>query len=142
MIKKFTAFSFLIIANIILLAHAIIPHHHHQKQVCLESKHCGNHTLTHNNGYDHDNHQHDSNNNPISCFLSQLVIVPTNRAYQICQCQHSDDHHSHEFQNIIYSYNPGVNNPITKYRIIVPEIIPLYNSFVCSSSGLRGPPLV
>jgi len=41
MIKRKTALAFILIANIILLAHAVIPHHHHHNnEVCTESSTC------------------------------------------------------------------------------------------------------
>jgi len=34
MLKKFTAIFFILCANVIFLAHAVIPHHHHENKVC------------------------------------------------------------------------------------------------------------
>ena len=39
MIRKSLTVFFILIANIILLAHAVIPHHSHQNEVCIGDSH-------------------------------------------------------------------------------------------------------
>ncbi len=40
MIKRIAAISFLVLANIVLLAVAVMPHHHHGEMMCFVSSHC------------------------------------------------------------------------------------------------------
>jgi len=40
MLKRLTAILFAALASIMLLAHGIIPHHHHGAAVCFEVMHC------------------------------------------------------------------------------------------------------
>ena len=40
MFRKFTALLFLSLASIIMLAFAVVPHHHHQEYICFNSIHC------------------------------------------------------------------------------------------------------
>jgi hypothetical protein len=39
--KKFAAFSLIMFAIVLMLAHAVIPHHHHEDHVCFEQHSCG-----------------------------------------------------------------------------------------------------
>lgn len=39
-LKKFTAILFISLASMIMLAFAVIPHHHHRDYICFETSHC------------------------------------------------------------------------------------------------------
>ena len=40
MFRRAVAISFLILANIVLLAVAVVPHHHHGDMICFATSHC------------------------------------------------------------------------------------------------------
>lgn len=128
MIRKITAYSFILLASLFLLAHAVIPHHHHLQQVCIEAKH---------------NHHHDGNddyNN--SCILSGFVPAPDNKTYKICNCQQSGDNHVHDFLFVIFTDNNVISAQVIKTESPGQEFIPLYTSGISSLFGLRAPPTV
>ena len=142
MFKKVTAFSFILIANIIMLTHDVIPHHHHQKKVCLESEHCVNDAAPHNHEQAEHDHQNDSNNNPNACFLSEFVFVPSNNTYRLSNYQHYGDNHFKDFHFIHISEDTRISILVTKVNIFLPDLIPIYLSTVNASIGLRAPPVV
>ena len=76
MIRKGITYLFLILANLILVGHGIIPHHHHDKQVCFDSVHCEH------DGMDNKDpgpvHHHDDEHDGHSCFLSEFIPIPVN----------------------------------------------------------------
>ena len=79
MIKRTTAVAFLMLANFILLAHAVVPHHHHNKQVCLEKTHCIHDGFTDEHDNNRDSHSHDGENNHNDCVLKEPVGVLSNQ---------------------------------------------------------------
>lgn len=141
MIKKIAVYGFILIANIIILAHAVIPHHHHDSVICFEHKHCHDEALTlKHNSAGHD-HQHDGNNKSNCCILKQSVVVVTSQGkllknYNNCSDNHIDD-------NSILTDNEYVDQQtITKFVFYLPENPSYLTSFVTSTLGLRAPPAV
>lgn len=82
MIRKKTAFTFLLLANFFLLAHVVVPHHHHLRQVCLERIHCENEPLTPNHSTSEHRHGHDGSDGSEECVLKQAVVIPGNSLKQ------------------------------------------------------------
>lgn len=83
---KKTAYIITILANIILLAYAVVPHHHHKFQVCVISEHCQT-----NDFDDTENHHHDSQTKSNNCLLSQAILLPIGN-------------NTKEDQSIVYNY--------------------------------------
>jgi hypothetical protein len=72
--KRFTAILFASLASLMLLAHGVIPHHHHGDAVCFEVMHChgcekAEHTDCPKNHRDPVSEKEDN-----CCLLNQLVI--------------------------------------------------------------------
>jgi len=83
-LKRKIAFCFLLMANVLLLAHLIIPHHHHETSVCVDQAHCANdHLLANSHNFDPHNHQHDRNNGHSYCIVNVLVTAPDNHFRQL-----------------------------------------------------------
>lgn len=40
MLRKITAILFLTFASMVMLAFAVVPHHHHQEYICFNEEHC------------------------------------------------------------------------------------------------------
>ena len=78
MIKKTIAVASIMLASIVLLAHAIVPHHHHNKQVCLVNSHCTNDNKDEHGSTDK-SHSHDGENNSDHCVLKESVAVLSNQ---------------------------------------------------------------
>lgn len=139
MIKKITAYSFIFIANILLLAHAVLPHHHHEQQVCIVQTHCANDASSHSPTTTEHNHQHDGTNST-SCILKQAVVLPTSQARLLINCDNCTDNHNHYFF-ILSFFGLETLQPITVSVPTVPEFAFLFSSRITSSIGFRAPPM-
>lgn len=139
MIKKLTAFSFILIANLVLLAHAVLPHHHHEQQVCIERTHCVEDVTIHSLNST-DNHQHDGSDST-TCVLKQAVIIPSSQTRFINNCDNCSDNHIHDYiilSNLGYEHTQFVSEIVTH----IPEFPSFYTTFVTPTLGLRAPPTV
>lgn len=141
--KKAASILFISVANIILLAHAVIPHHHHKKLVCLEKVHCQQHINTHSFDATEQDHNHDGNGNFEYCLLQQVVVLPSNQIKKDCDDFQKDD--GQEFINLIsfisLNKNPKIILPVISIAGYKLNITSDFTSYFCSSSGLRAPPI-
>lgn len=137
MIKKITAYSFILLANIVLLAHAVLPHHHHEQQVCIERTHCASDTETHVHNNDAKDHQHDGNANSTACVLKQAILIPSAQIRILNNC----DNHNHDFY-ILSNFGHVDLQPVSEVVTCNPEFPSFFISFVTTSLGLRAPPIV
>ncbi|MDP3445042.1 MAG: hypothetical protein Q8T08_19450 [Ignavibacteria bacterium] len=138
--KKITAFVFILLANIILLVHAVVPHHHHQEMVCLESNHC-------QSGHTHDDsadtHNHDQNNTAESCALKVVFALPSHFATaknfaESCFVYHID---TDLFQALTDATHFCFNPPEISNEFF--DFIPIFHSkSVNLNVSLRAPPIV
>ncbi len=135
MIKKITAYSFILLANIVLLAHAVLPHHHHEQQVCIERTHCASDTDAHVHNNDAKDHQHDGNTNSTACVLKQAVLIPSAQGRILNNCD------NHDFY-ILSNFGYVDLQPISEDVTYIPEFPSFFISFVTASLGLRAPPIV
>lgn len=144
MIRKKTAIFFILLANIILLAHAVVPHHYHKEQVCLVNAHCQNDSKAHQHNASGHNHEHDGSEGTQNCVLKQTVAIPANSLRQEFKCLGCDDNHS----PFVHLQAILCGNELISF---VPEIISnaqtpsgssQHSNFVSTSLGLRAPPIV
>jgi hypothetical protein len=142
--KKVTAYIFILLSSIVLLAHAAVPHHHHKTQVCIENSHCENDNKPHQHDASSHDHEHDGETGADFCILKQLVILPTNHNEQeFNYVPIADGHSSHDGFNFVIPNNdfkPYISAEATELE--VPLIIPNYSLLATTSIGLRGPPAV
>lgn len=144
MIKKRIALILLFVASSIWLAHAILPHHHHNSMACFAAKHCqqSGTANSHKSGSDSHNHNHNLSTN---CVLNQSAIFPLS----IFKC--NSNFSQPNFHNIIHSvlqyFFVGLSfdyhlypESHTDYTNSIPTS--LYLSRVGESMGLRAPPSV
>ncbi len=141
--KKIIEYSFILIANFVLLAHAFVPHHHHQQQVCIERTHCKTDSESHKHKANEPNHhnEHDDENST-NCLLKQAVILPVHQPRQLNECSDCNDNHSHDFQSTLFNVSHETVIPSCKIVISAIEVTPYYSSLLQSSLGLRAPPTV
>ena len=141
MSKRTLCVAALWVANILLLAHIAIPHHHHGDDVkCCFDFHCKD--CSHK---PHDSQTHQHERNPFSekcCFIDNVYTLAENNIktachiHTKCDCRHilftliSDSLHLQFF----------CNNTITHFRQN-PYIPLFYADFVAQSIGLRAPPV-
>lgn len=142
MIKRNTALLFILLANIILLAHAAIPHHHHKGQVCIESSPCETDCESHEHDATKNDHEH--NCNTVSCVLIQDVILPSNYINQVsksfnypCNQPNFEGSQAILFNSGLIRFIPP-NLPIK----LIPLISSTYSCFVRTGLGSRAPPIV
>lgn len=141
MIKKITAYSFILLANIVLLAHAVLPHHHHEQIVCIENTHCACDTDAHVHNTDAKDHQHDGNANSTACVLKQAVLIPSAQGRILNTCQNCSDNHNHDFY-ILSNFGYADLQSSPEVVTYIPKFPSFFISFVTISLGLRAPPIV
>jgi hypothetical protein len=144
MIRKRTAIFLILIANIVLLAHAVVPHHHHKSQVCIVSCHCQADCQDHNNNLPGHNNQHDGNNESDCCVLKQAVAIPSNLVKQDFRGFDSDNNHPDfdGFQCVLFDNELDIFEPIDSSVAKLQFLSSNYSHFVNTSIGLRAPPIV
>jgi hypothetical protein len=140
MIKKISAYSFIFIASLILLAHDMVFHHHHEDNA-VEIKYSDS-SLTdkdHNHNHSFPEHKHIDED---SYFILRQVIISSPFIGKLSESddEHSD-YHSLDFHFIstntsaLYYFPPRDKIPIWEKSVDIP--IPVTCSF-----GLRAPPAV
>lgn len=143
--KKRTAIFFVMLANIILLAHAVVPHHHHLPHQaflitsqCSEDKNEHHHPVT---DFDHD-HENDNKSNNELCLLNRIIGLPANAVRQICGVDFQSDFQPNfsGFYAVLIFF---------QFKCVAPAVIvrpPLfvfsYISYATSVLGLRAPPAI
>lgn len=135
--KKITAYIFILLANIILLVHAVTFHHHHD-QVCNENTHCQSSDVACNHGSTAGGHQHGAED----CGLEQAVVLPSNQGkHEIDRIAHTDNGSFNSLFTVIHIESKSLI-PVFFTDLAIPAIHYSYSSFIIASSGLRAPPAV
>lgn len=136
--KQIVSILFLLLANVVLMAHAVVPHHHHDDHVCFEHNSC-----TSDHAHEDDNEIPLPENDDDCCLLSgKLVFTPSAHTNEIsCHfCSLTD--HSQWFINL------SVGNPEPSLLLSpTPLGQPPFNdshylSFASHCYGLRAPPVI
>ena len=153
--RKAVAISFLLLANIVLLAHAFIPHHHHEGIPICFSSHKHNHIhdaddsdCTHPShhepgpGCTHSHHGGDCCPND-SCPISKDIyarVLEDDETFPIF------DFPEGETESIFYVSNediiklpiPGLYGLPFRQK---PLLLSYFSEYIIGSLGLRGPPV-
>ena len=146
-IKKAITLSFLLLANIILLAHAAVPHHHHETiSICFCDMHGTNceETCTHEHHDTQTTHheQHEFPSSDDCCYIDTFYAPTHNNLKTSC--------HLHEKcecgKMILYAListsiytSDFVEDTIIHFRQN-PCVQLFYSDFISQSIGLRAPP--
>ena len=142
MINKIAAYSLILLANITLLVHAVIPHHHHHEVVCIISSHCE--TDAENFQHSIDGHHHDQNgdNSAEYCALSKITAIKYNQVKHDYDCSHCQNNFT--FFTDLTITNIGLYGlcPTSFNKTQQPLFFSNYTSFSGASFSLRGPPIV
>lgn len=108
MIKKLTAYSFILLANIVLLAHAVIPHHHHETDAIEPSQtYSSNAEKEHHHSFPEHEHQQDD----YLFVIRQAFVLSTNPGRLLnndddCTGNNGLDYFFIQTLNILYDYIP------------------------------------
>lgn len=144
MIKRVAALFFILIANIILLAHVAVSHHHHKSKVCIVSSHCQTDSEAHKHNTTEHNHEHDGDNNSEYCALNQVVVIRSNQVkheFKYFNCADNntqiDDFQAVLFDKGLYDLFPTV---FSNVQLLL--LSSAYSCFVSTGLGLRAPPIV
>ena len=140
MMKKLTAYIIILTANIILMAHAVLPHHHHQLKFCIEGSHCHHHNVTDPLDRSHDHDGEDTSN----CILKQLIIFPSTQIKQECKCTDLSDGHFlyHDWHAVEINDDLQSLAILEATEIEFPLLTPVNYLLIYNSAGLRAPPAV
>lgn len=143
MFKKFTSIFFILLANIVLLVHSVVPHHHHKAEVCIDNSHCESEADNHNYSCEENNHEHDSSNNNEYCILKQLVVTKSNfsKRTSLYSENNVNPPQFNFFQDILLSAEKESLVPLG-IKTQPPQFITYYSFLVNTSLSLRGPPTV
>jgi len=144
MTNRTSALVFILLANIILLVHAVIPHHHHQEQVCIESTHCEDDGSEHHHKNTDPDHEHDGENNADDCILKQIVVFPTNKGKLEFEfiSEINNDFPFNDFHFAFVNTKPRADTPIFLKDISHQFFISFHRNILTTSIGLRAPPIV
>lgn len=134
-----TAFIFVLLANMILLAHAVIPHHHNTEgpmEIAIECSHHEQHSHHHNLPICDGNHE---KGETTTCVLTASAILPNNQFRATQSIEQAIDSDVLLFTLFVYIYL-NISNT-TDFKTEVLDDIPLYARLLSTSQGLRAPPV-
>ena len=143
--KKKNAISFIFLANLILLAHAVIPHHDHENMmICFCDTDCKNHNTSHSHAdCDTQSHQENTCSDSTKCCNIDYVFDPTNHKVKSFCHKHSqcDCLHTSYILTSIFSDIQDFTNDTLFLFLYVPYIDASHSDYISQSLGLRAPPL-
>lgn len=145
MIKKTLAISLILLANLILLAYAAIPHHHHKNEVCFEDSHCHHHNDAHDHDAEGESHDHDNSEGEHPCCeLSQITATPLNQTKPEVKCIDFTDDFKYSSHLLFTFENLNLARLLSAAKIKCRiDYSPTVNSQPLSlHTGLRAPPIV
>ncbi len=115
--KKKIAILFTLFASIVWVFSAVLPHHHHDDSICIETTHCNHdNEETHDHSDDHGHHEHEGHHDHEGqsaldhCVLDLEVILP-----------HSDRHEIFEPSAIDKAYN-GIEAICLRDNVVEPTV--------------------
>jgi hypothetical protein len=132
----------MLFATFILLAHSVIPHHHHQNEICVGIKY--------SHGHSFDCHKIDSpTNDPVNqngdgyqCTLKLPAVLPSSPGRQ--ECSHIDftDDFLSKFFYLASDKSDGADGNDLAFEIKHSFETPTISAYIETSLILRGPPFV
>lgn len=140
MVKKSAGLLFVLIANILLVAHSILPHQHYGGFAWIPADHYEDHNDPAGIHTEDADHKHQEHNHDQSCLLAQAYLVPVNLSRLDCPpIDHLNQYF--DFQLICTAQDTSRYLP-SFYKIPVPPLILLgrYPLPVTCCVGLRAPP--
>jgi hypothetical protein len=120
------------LANLMWLAHAVVPHHHHDAHICFV-------TVPNHENHGHNHHSDDSGG---CCSLKQTIAT---QPFNDKRIEDDDDTSGKDYHQLFFYV--GSTNIFSSFGITPevighpPQAIP-YTSFLFSANGLRAPPFL
>lgn len=125
--------------SLVLIMHAVLPHHHHQDDVCFTDSHC-NETSRHDDTgcTDDEDHEHDGQDAASKCTLHSTFLLP----YSMGQISKQEIQKILK-QHILYVLD-SEDVDIQKNQLINTHGLAftddIVSRLIIPSLGLRGPP--
>lgn len=139
MIRKLIAYCFILIGGLIILAHDLVPHHHHDEVEAIEQSqtYSSNHEKEHNHDFPKHEHQHDN----YLCVIRQALILSPNLGRLLdndydCLGNNGLDYFYIHTPKFLYVYSPP------DYKIPLRDKHHNIPTTVTCTFGLRAPPSV
>jgi len=144
MVKRTAATAFLMLAGILFLAHAVVPHHHHGNRICFVKSHCANDDLSDDHRTGSDNHTHDGEDGSAVCIFKDPAVVSSNQLTYGLKfvIQNTSQPGFHAFHPVRLNDTRILHNPVIAYFDPVYRTGYFYTSPSLASPGLRAPPAV
>jgi len=141
---RYTAFGFILLANIMLLVHSLVSHHHHKGIVCFTQNQteeicCNDAQHEHNKGCD-DSHSDDS----ACCVVKQDFLIPSDEIGKTTRCVVSEIHSKIQiwFVALLTSNIELKLLSNSKFKHQFFDDFPLNSYYLSSSLSLRAPPCI
>ncbi len=141
---RYTAFGFILLANIMLLVHGLLPHHHHKGVVCFtqdqtEEVCCNDAQHQHSKGCE-DNKRDDSN----CCVVKQDFLIPSDEIGKTTRCVVNEIHSKIQSWFVALLTNSIELKVFTtiKFKHHFFDVLPHYCYYLSSSLSLRAPPSI
>lgn len=141
---RYTAFGFILLANIMLLVHAIVPHHHHMGIVCFTQNHshevCCSDAQHEHNSTSNDSHSEESE----CCILKQNFLIPSDEIAKTVRCVYGEIHSKIQswFVALLTSSFELKLFSTVKFKHQFFDALPHYSYYLSSSLSLRAPPSI
>lgn len=137
--KRAIALSFLVLANMAILVHVVIPHHHHNNFViCFLTSHCTDDEEASGHPYDCNHHQHNDDGTEECLLLTEMYIKIDNNRSVVDLNFHND----FQYPVLLLLVNPIIK--ITDLENLpfrqTPYLLSYYTEYIARSTGLRAPP--
>jgi hypothetical protein len=141
MLKKVSAYFFILIASLVLLVHAVFPHHHHYSQICFETTSCQNNENQNCHSCMGGCHHPDGSGTE-NCVLKQTVVLPPNQSRLEIESENRID-----YQNQNDYFNLEKTGTISFIPVLftvnrIPVFPNSHSEYISTSTGLRAPPAV
>jgi len=142
--KRIAAVVFVSLAGIMMLAHAVIPHHHHYSEICFQKSHCENEQSNENENNPAHHHENTGEDSHDGCALNAPVLLPAGLDNNECKCISFIYRQAGAmfFAAEILNSDQKIFIPSKIQDDSSPGIIMSNKLLVYSSSGLRAPPVV
>ena len=140
--KKAIALSFILLANMIILAHAVVPHHDHDDMtICFFGSHCDDCNVTHNPTECETHTHHDHTCSDKCCTIDNIFDPTDNKAKAIyhihanCDCWQT----LYFLTLNIVDIQDCIDDTLLLF-LHAPYIDTCHTDYVSQSLGLRAPP--
>ena len=138
--KKMVCLTALWIANILLLAHAAIPHHYHKNTGTCFAFHCRDSKEAHQHEHhEHHTHQHEGNPSSDRCSIDDVYTTAQKNIKTAC-CSHIECDCGQVLLPLILDYLSVTDFGSKVLFKPKPYFVSYYTEYITQSLGLRAPP--